>query len=290
MPNLKEVKTRIQSVSSTQQITKAMKMVAAAKLRKAQDAIIALRPYATRLTEVLKSLTAGSGVAELSSLSGETEEESILIIPISSDRGLCGAFNSNVAKASMSVINKRYASQLAAGNVTILPLGKKSWDYFRKRSFKMEDSFYEIFQDLNFESVSKISNFVMKQFEDGVYDKVEIVYNEFKNVATQVIQTEQYLPIVPPEGESSDVDYIYEPSLEFIINELIPNSLRVQLFKALLESNASEHGARMTAMDQATENADALLKDLNLTYNKARQAAITNEILEIVSGAEALKG
>jgi len=288
MPNLKEVKTRIQSVSSTQQITKAMKMVAAAKLRKAQDAIIALRPYATRLTEVLKSLTAGSGVAELSSLSGETEEESILIIPISSDRGLCGAFNSNVAKASMSVINKRYASQLAAGNVTILPLGKKSWDYFRKRSFKMEDSFYEIFQDLNFESVSKISNFVMKQFEDGVYDKVEIVYNEFKNVATQVIQTEQYLPIVPPEGESSDVDYIYEPSLEFIINELIPNSLRVQLFKALLESNASEHGARMTAMDQATENAGELLSQLRLTYNQTRQAAITKEILEIVGGAEAL--
>jgi F-type H+-transporting ATPase subunit gamma len=188
----------------------------------------------------------------------------------------------------MSLINERYASQHAAGNLTVLPLGKKSWDYFRKRSIKMEDSFYEIFHNLEFQSVSKIANFVMKHFEEGTYDKVEIIYNEFKNVATQVVRTEQFLPIVPPEGESTDVDYIYEPSLEFIINELIPNSLRVQLFKALLESNASEHGARMTAMDQATDNAGELLDQLKLTYNQTRQAAITKEILEIVGGAEAL--
>ena len=288
MPNLKEVKNRIQSVTSTQQITKAMKMVAAAKLRKAQDAIIQVRPYASRLTEVLQSLTSGSGVAEMSPFSGETEEQSILLIPIASDRGLCGAFNGNIAKGTLQLIEQKYSTQYSSGNVTILPLGKKSYDYFRKRSFNVVDTFYEIFHDLNFETSSAIADFVMKKYAEGEYDKVEIVYNEFKNVATQIVRQEQFLPILPTEEQESDTDFIYEPSQDAIVNDVIPSSLKVQLFKSLLESNAAEHGARMTAMDQATDNAGELLDQLRLTYNQTRQAAITKEILEIVGGAEAL--
>jgi F-type H+-transporting ATPase subunit gamma len=289
MANLKEVKTRISSVISTQQITKAMKMVAAAKLRKAQDNILRMRPYAQKLGEILSNVSAG--VEAEDNIFGEQREiENVLIIPVSSDRGLCGPFNSNIFKATVSLIGDKYSSHFSSGNVTILPLGKRSNDYFRKRDFNVVSDFYHIFADLNFENGRKIAEYVMQGFADGKYDVIEIVYNEFKNVATQIIRTEQFLPISEPheQVDTANNDYIFQPNQAVIVEELIPKSLKVQLYKAILESYGSEHGARMTAMDKATENAGDLLKDLRLTYNQTRQAAITKEILEIVGGAEAL--
>lgn len=292
MANLKEVKTRISSVMSTQQITKAMKMVAAAKLRRAQDNIIQMRPYAHKLGEILQNVSAGLETED-NVYSTNRDIENVLIISISSDRGLCGPFNSNIFKATTALIDTEYRQQYEAGNVTVLPLGKRSRDFFKKRNYNVINDYYEIFGDLSFEHVRKIAEVVMTSFTQGKFDRVDIVYNEFKNVATQVICREQYLPIAEAVSTGDEVgatenDYIYQPSQEVIVEEMIPKSLKVQLFKALLESNASEHGARMTAMDKATENAGELLKELRLKYNQTRQAAITKEILEIVGGADAL--
>jgi F-type H+-transporting ATPase subunit gamma len=292
MANLKEVKTRISSVMSTQQITKAMKMVAAAKLRRAQDNIIQMRPYAHKLGEILQNVSAGLETED-NVYSTKRDIENVLIISISSDRGLCGPFNSNIFKATTALIDRDYRQQYEAGNVTVLPLGKRSRDFFKKRNYNVTNDYYEIFGDLSFENVRKIAEVVMASFIQGKYDRVDIVYNEFKNVATQIICREQYLPIAEAVRADDEVgatenDYIYQPSQEVIVEEMIPKSLKVQLFKALLESNASEHGARMTAMDKATENAGDLLKELRLKYNQTRQAAITKEILEIVGGADAL--
>jgi F-type H+-transporting ATPase subunit gamma len=294
MPSLKEVKSRIVSVVSTQQITKAMKMVAAAKLRRSQERITQLRPYAQKLEAILRNLSAAQSNSDSDSWYSEArEEKKILIIAISSDRGLCGSFNSNVFKGVSRLIDEKYSSQYQSGNVTVLPIGKKALDFFAKRpKVKVVDDFALLFSKLTFDNVSAAGDFVIESFRKGQYDKVIVVYNEFKNVATQILRTEQVLPIVPSasvQNSSQQVDYIFEPDQQEILTGLIPKSIKIQLFKAALDSNASENGARMTAMDKATENAGELLKELRLTYNRTRQAAITKEILEIVGGAEALK-
>jgi F-type H+-transporting ATPase subunit gamma len=290
MPSLKEVKSRISSVISTQQITKAMKMVAAAKLRKSQDRIMQMRPFAQRLSYLLQSLSSAGSEGQ-SWYNAVREEKKILLVAVSSDRGLCGSFNSTVLKATVKLAQEKYSQQWKSGNVTILPIGKKALEFFGKRSnYKLIDQYSNLIQNLTFDRTSAAAEFLMKAFEKGEYDKIEIVYNEFKNVATQILRTEQFLPIIPVETKATaEVDYIYQPNREEIVSGLIPKSLKVQLFKAVLDSNAAENGARMTAMDKATENAGDLLKDLKLTYNRTRQAAITKEILEIVAGAEALK-
>lgn len=290
MPSLKEVKSRIQSVVSTQQITKAMKMVAAAKLRKSQDRIMQMRPFAARLHYLLQNLSSTSS-QEPTWYNTVRPESNVLIIVVTSDRGLCGTFNTSVFKATAKLLQEKYAAQQAKGRVTILPLGKKAFEFFGKRNFSINDRFWNIFTGLSFDRVSEVANYVMDAFRSHQYDKVEIVYNEFKNVATQILRTEQFLPIVANKklAKSAEVEYIYQPGRAEIVNGLIPKSLRVQLYKAVLDSNAAENGARMTAMDKATENAGDLLKELRLTYNRTRQAAITKEILEIVAGAEALK-
>jgi F-type H+-transporting ATPase subunit gamma len=271
MPSLKEVKNRISSVVSTQQITKAMKMVAAAKLRRSQDRIMQMRPYAQKLNSILKNLSA----AQLNSdgdnwYSAVREEKKILIVGVSSDRGLCGSFNSNVFKGVNRLIDEKYSEQFRKGNVTVLTIGKKSADYFGKRKCNLVGDYTFIFSNLSFENVGRAAEYIMNAYKDGKYDKVEIVYNEFKNVATQILRTEQFLPILPPKEDksSNQVDYIYQPNQEEIITGLIPKSLKVQLYKAVLDSNAAENGARMTAMDKATENAGELLKQLRLTYNR----------------------
>ena len=293
MPSLKEVKNRITSVISTQQITKAMKMVAAAKLRRSQERIHQMRPFAQKLNVLLQNLSAAQLDSDMDNwYSAVREERKILIIAVSSDRGLCGSFNSSVFKGVNRLIEERYASQFAKGNVTVLTIGKKSGDYFGKRKCNVVGDFTLMFSSLSFENVSRAAEFIMESFKHGKYDKIDLVYNEFKNVATQILRTEQFLPILPPtQGtkKTQTVDYIYQPNQEEIITSLIPQSLKVQLYKAVLDSNAAENGARMTAMDKATENAGELLKQLRLTYNRTRQAAITKEILEIVGGAEALK-
>src|SRR5690606_3763719 len=291
MPSLKEVKNRIGSVISTQQITKAMKMVAAAKLRRSQEKVLQMRPFAQKLTDILQNLSTTDG-AEPGWYNKPRPERNILMIVISSDRGLCGSFNSNVYKEVMRVIEERYSEQRKQRTVTILPLGKRGLEFFRKRDFPVDAAYVNVFQDLTFAHVSEIADHVMDAYRAGKYDKVILFYNEFKNVATQILRIEQYLPVLPPATQEKKVvpiDYIYQPDQEEIISGLIPKSLRVQLFKALLDSNAAENGARMTAMDKATENAGELLRELRLTYNRTRQAAITKEILEIVGGAEALK-
>jgi len=288
MANLKEVKNRIKSVTSTQQITKAMKMVAAAKLRRAQDAIMQMRPYAQKLTSIINNVSASVDTSEVSSPYAQVREiEKVLIVVASSDRGLCGGFNSSAFKHAKAVIAEKYAGM----QVTIMPIGKKSYEHFKKRGYKLAEGHYRLFEKLSFNGAREAAEFVMKGFVNGDYDVVEIIYNEFKNVATQIVHNEQFLPIVQVVGDSgsaSNEDYIFLPNREQIFTEIIPNSLKIQFYKTLLESNASEHGARMTAMDKATENADDLLKELRLTYNRTRQAAITKEILEIVGGAEAL--
>ena len=294
MANLKEVKNRITSVMSTQQITKAMKMVAAAKLRKSQERVTQIRPYAAKLGAILRNLSEAQVSGDGDNWYSEIREQKrILIVAVSSDRGLCGSFNSVVFKGIVRQIEEKYSEQHKKGNVVILPVGKKSAEYFSKRKFEVIDIYASIFSHLTFENVSALGETIMKAFRDGEFDKVEIVYNEFKNVATQVLRMEQLLPVLMPESGAKDksnpIDYIYQPSQEEIISAMIPNSLKVQLFKALLDSNAAENGARMTAMDKATENAGDLLKELRLSYNRSRQAAITKEILEIVGGAEALK-
>ena len=297
MASLKEVRTRIKSVKSTQQITKAMKMVAAAKLRRAQDKIIQLRPYADMLGTILQNLSASMTDEELQSeYAEEREPNKVLIVSITSDRGLCGAFNANIIKASKKLAEGKYASQLAAGNVHFLHFGKKAYESLKKQGYQTNGDFVDIFQNLSFDKVKEAGDFILEQFKSGEYDRVELVYNEFKNVIVQIVREVQFLPIQEntdtdkPVKASSSVDYLLEPSREEIIEELIPKSLKIQLYRAVLESNAAEQGARMSSMDSATENAESLLKDLKLTYNQTRQAAITKEILEIVGGAEALKG
>jgi F-type H+-transporting ATPase subunit gamma len=293
MPSLKEVKNRITSTISTQQITKAMKMVSAAKLRRAQDRITQMRPFAQKLNAILRNLSSAQSDDGDNWYSAVREENKILIVAVSSDRGLCGSFNSNVFKAVNRIIEEKYPSQFSKGNVTVLSIGKKTADYFGKRKCNLVGDYTLLFSSLSFENVSNAAEFVMQAFKNGKYDKVELVYNEFKNVATQILRVEQFLPIVPTQEEttssSNQIDYIYQPNQEEILTGLIPKSLKVQLYKAVLDSNAAEHGARMTAMDKATDNAGELLKQLKLTYNRTRQAAITKEILEIVGGAEALK-
>jgi F-type H+-transporting ATPase subunit gamma len=289
MASLKEVKTRISSVTSTQQITKAMKMVAAAKLRKSQERIWQMRPFAQKMSAVVQNLSAGSNDGD-NWYSKTRKEEKILIVAISSDRGLCGSFNSTVIKSVLRHTEEKYAVQHSKKNVTILPIGKRSFEYFGKRQYPVVGEFVDMFQGLSFEKTSLAGQYLIDAFRKGEYDKVEIVYNQFKNVATQILVTEQFLPVVPVKADKkTDIDYIFQPNQEEILTGLIPKALKVQLYKAVLDSNASENGARMTAMDKASENAGDLLKDLKLMYNRTRQAAITKEILEIVAGAEALK-
>jgi F-type H+-transporting ATPase subunit gamma len=291
MANLKEVKSRIQSVTSTQQITKAMKMVAAAKLRRAQDNITQMRPYAAKLAGLLQNLSSQDEGENASQYTEIRNIDRVLIIVVSSDKGLCGAFNSNIFKATIRCIEEKYKSQLKSGNIDILPIGKKSLDYFTKRNYNVIPEFWSMFTPVSFDKAAEAAEFAMKNFSEGKYDRVELIYNEFKNVATQILNIEQFLPVLPPQNTNSgdyEVDYIYQPSRDEIVTELIPKSLKIQVFKAILDSNAAEHGSRMTAMDQATDNAGELLKELKLTYNRTRQAAITKEILEIVGGANAL--
>jgi len=284
MANLKEIRNRISSVSSTMQITSAMKMVSAAKLKKAQDAITAMRPYANKLTELLQSLSATLDGDTGSKFANQRDVKKVLIVAITSNRGLCGGFNSNIIKESLRLTNETYSNQ----DVSFVAIGKKSNDALSK-SYNVVSNHSEVFDDLTFSNVAEIAQLLMDEFENGEFDKIELVYNKFKNAATQIIMTEQFLPIVPVEGEANlNVDYIFEPSKVEIVETLIPKSLKTQLYKAIRDSFASEHGARMTAMHKATDNATELRDQLLLTYNKARQAAITNEILEIVGGAEAL--
>lgn len=291
MASLKEVRNRIQSVNSTQQITKAMKMVAAAKLRRSQDAITQMRPYAQRLSLMLQNIAASIDDNVENPYAAERTANKVLVVVITSDRGLAGAFNANIIKAANNLIAEKYAAQAQAGNVHLLTIGKKGLDFFGKRSYTVHREFTGIFSLLSFGAARQAAEFAMDGFVKGSYDRVEIVYNEFKNVATQIIRTEQFLPILSAPAAAqkpAKTDYIYEPSKEAIFRELIPKSLKVQFYKALLDSNASENGARMMAMDKATENAKELIKELKLVYNRTRQAAITKEILEIVGGAEAL--
>lgn len=293
MASLKEVRNRIVSVTSTQQITKAMKMVAAAKLRRAQDNIIRMRPYAQRLSSILTNVSRLADGSVSNVYSERRDINRVLVVVITSDRGLAGAFNSNILKAANTLVSERYSSQMAAGKVTFLAIGKRGHDYLTKRGSSMAGNYTHVFTQLSFDTVRIAAEYAMDSFRDGTYDQVDIVYNEFKNVATQIIRTEQFLPIQEQVDNTqitaaTNSDYIFEPSKEQIIAELIPKSLKIQFYKAVLESNAAEHGARMTAMDKATDNAGELLKELKLTYNRSRQAAITTEILEIVGGAEAL--
>jgi F-type H+-transporting ATPase subunit gamma len=290
MASLKEVRNRIVSVNSTQQITKAMKMVSAAKLRRATDAITQMRPYAKKLAEMITTVSAKTDAGQDNQFTQVRLVNNVLIVVVSSDRGLCGAFNANIGKATMALIQEKYADLHAKGNVTVLTLGKKGAEYLGRRGYKLDVAHTEIFSGLNFAKVRVTGDEILADFASGKYDVVELIFNEFKNVATQIIRTEQLLPLVEnaSTASASNVDYIFEPSEEQIINELIPKSIKLSIFRALLESNASEHGARMTAMDKATDNAGELIKALKLEYNRSRQAAITKEILEIVGGAEAL--
>jgi len=284
MANLKEIRNRISSVSSTMQITSAMKMVSAAKLKKAQDAITAMRPYANKLTELLQSLSATLDAETGSQYATQREVKNVLIVAISSNRGLAGAFNSNIIKQTRNLVNNVHVGK----KVSVLAIGKKVNDAFVKQNIVIDNK-SEIYDDLTFDNVARIAEMLMEKFVAGEFDKIEIVYNKFKNAATQLVMTEQFLPIVPIEGvEVVKADYIFEPSKLEIVEALIPKSLKTQLYKGIRDSFASEHGARMTAMHKATDNATELRDQLKLTYNKARQAAITNEILEIVGGAEAL--
>ncbi|RLJ63254.1 ATP synthase F1 subcomplex gamma subunit [Lacinutrix venerupis] len=284
MANLKEIRNRISSVSSTMQITSAMKMVSAAKLKKAQDAITAMRPYADKLTELLQSLSATLDADTGSQYSEQRDVKNVLIVSVSSNRGLAGAFNSNIIKQTQNLIDNVYTGK----NVSVIAIGKKINDAFSKRGIVIANH-SDLFDDLTFDNVAEIAEMLMEKFVSGEFDKIEIVYNKFKNAATQIVMTEQFLPIVPVEGGAEiNADYIFEPSKLEIVEQLIPKSLKTQLYKGIRDSFASEHGARMTAMHKATDNATELRDQLKLTYNKARQAAITNEILEIVGGAEAL--
>ena len=281
MPSIKEVKNRIGSVKSTQQLTKAMKMVAAAKLKKAQDKVVQLRPYSKKLNEILSNLSGSVS----NDLFLEKEINNILVIIISSDKGLCGSFNSNLIKQFTS-----YCENINTKKVSVLPIGKKAYDFFKKSEYNLILDYWQSLNGFSYEKSSEICDYIISSFLDSKYDKVAIIYNEFKNVAVQKSVADDFLPVIPESDEKkeSNKNYIFEPNKNKIVNNLIPQSLKTQFLKAVLESNASEQGSRMTAMSQATDNAGELLKELKLTYNRTRQAAITKEILEIVGGAEAL--
>ena len=289
---LKEVRSRIKSVQSTQQITKAMKMVSAAKLRRAQDAITQMRPYAQKLQEMLSNIVSNSDGDIKMALTTERPVEKVLIIIVTSDRGLCGGYNSNLIKLTRQLIFEKYATQHAAGNVSVLPIGKKGFEHFTKNGFKVVDSYWDIFTGLSFDKVQTAAKYAMDSFANKQTDAVELVYSEFKNAGTQTYIAEAFLPVtkVQRKAGQAKADFIFEPGKEVLITELMPKILNTQLFKAVLDGNASEHGARMTAMDKASDNANELLKSLKISYNRARQAAITTELTEIVSGAAALNG
>ncbi len=294
MANLKAIRIRISSVKSTRQITSAMKMVAAAKLRKAQDKLLKLRPYADKLHEILEGLSQSLADSEVENVYGRvTPVEKILIVVITSNKGLCGAFNSNVIKEAKRMANEKYAEQFAKGNVTFLNIGKRGSDIFKKLNVNMLPDKNYLVADLKFNEAVEVAEEVMNSFVENRYDVVELVYNQFKNTAVQTLTSEQFLPVQPVESgneKSLPSDYIYEPNKEEIVRELIPKSLKIQFYKAVLDSYVAENGARMTAMHMATDNATTLLQDLTLQYNKARQASITNQIIEVASGAEALQG
>jgi F-type H+-transporting ATPase subunit gamma len=289
---LKEVRNRIKSVQSTQQITKAMKMVSAAKLRRAQDAIVQMRPYAKKLQEMLTNIVSNSEGEVSMPLAAERPIEKVLFLVLTSDRGLAGAFNSNVIKLTKLTILEKYDAQYRKGNVTIWNIGKKGYEHFLKNNYKADATHKDIFLQLTFENVQKAAQAAMKAFEEKQFDVIEIVYSQFKNAATQKFEVERFLPIPKLEKKEGEkkADFIYDPSKEELIAELMPKILNTQLYKAVLDSNASEHGARMTAMDKASENANEMLRNLKISYNRARQAAITTELTEIVAGAAALQG
>ncbi|MFT4155114.1 ATP synthase F1 subunit gamma [Parafilimonas sp.] len=289
---LKEVRNRISSVQSTQQITKAMKMVSAAKLRRAQDAILQMRPYTQKLQEMLSNIVSNiEGGADIK-LAAERPVEKVLLIVITSDRGLCGGYNANIVKLAKQLVADKYASQFAKGNVAIWNLGKKGYESLTRSGYKTNSTYRDIFLHLKFENVQAIAQAAVKAFENREFDAVEIIYSEFKNAATQRFVAEQFLPIpkVQQKKGAKKADFIFEPEQDRLIAGLMPKILNTQLYKAVLDANASEHGARMTAMDKASDNANELLKSLRISYNRARQAAITTELTEIVSGAAALQG
>jgi F-type H+-transporting ATPase subunit gamma len=289
---LKEVRNKIKATQNMQQITKAMKMVSAAKLRKAQDAIVQMRPYARKLQEVLSNIVSGAEGDAGMALAVERPVEKVLLIVITSDRGLCGAYNANVIKLARTTINEKYAAQNAKGNLTVWGIGKKGTEYFQKNKYQVNDTYRDLFLKLNFENVQAIAQAAVKAFEAKEFDVIELVYSEFRNAAVQRFALERFLPIPKVEKKegAKKSDFIFEPAKDELIAELMPKILNTQLFKAVLDANASEHGARMTAMDKASENANELLKHYKISYNRARQAAITTELTEIVSGAAALQG
>lgn len=293
MANLKEIRTRIASVKTTRQVTSAMKMVSAAKLKKAQDAIFRIRPYAEKLHAILDSLSSSLKNTEESVFTQHRTPNRVLIVLISSNRGLCGAFNANIAKTAVELANTKYKEQLISGDIDFLVVGKQGEKQLRLRGMNIVAQANEVFDNLDFETSTMVSNNLMADYADKRYDRIELVYNQFKNAAMQISITEQFLPVELKQGDEekdSVYNFIYEPSKERIVEELIPRSLKIQFYKALADSFAAEHGARMTSMHKATDNATDLIKELTLTFNKARQSAITNEILEVTNGAEALNG
>jgi len=294
MASIKEIRIRIVSVTSTMKITSAMKMVSAAKLRKAQNAVQQMRPYAQKLNEIFENISSGLDSVDDLVYARQSSVNKVAIIVVTSNGGLCGAFNTNVVKQAINLAKDKYANQLELGNVHFYCIGKKGAEQLKSRGYKVTENFNELYTKMTYEKVSAVATNFMDKFVDSSYDSIELVYNKFKNAASQVVSAEQFLPVdvsSKSKGKATlSSDYIFEPSKEFIVKELIPKSLRIKFYRTLLESIASEHGARMTAMHKATDNAGAFLKALKLEYNKARQASITNEILEIVSGANALKG
>jgi len=294
MANLKAIRIRIASVKSTRQITSAMKMVSAAKLRRAQDKIVRLRPYANKLHEILVGLSQSLAESEVENIyARRSSPEKVLIIVITSNRGLCGGFNANVIKETRRVVSEKYSDQFRNGNLRVLTIGKKGYDFFRKQNIKMLPEQNNLLNNLTFDIVALVAEQVMKSYVSLEFDRVELIYNQFKNAAVQNITNEVFLPVetvTSGKVNAAPVDYIYEPDKEGIVRELVPKSLKIQFYKAVLDSFVAEHGARMTAMHKATDNATSMIRDLTLQYNKARQSTITNQILEVVSGAEALKG
>ena len=290
MANLKEVRTRISSVSSTQQITSAMKMVSAAKFRRAQNAILGMRPYSAQLNEIMNDIDVEDGV--VTPYHDNRKANSVLLVVVTSNKGLCGAFNSNVIKEATARVN-HYSNDEKASTLEMITIGKRATEFFTKRGMNVVASHDELLDKPSFDAIATLADSVMQSFCDKKYDRVELVYNQFKNSLVQILSTEQFLPVVPKKSTSVATkrnDYIYEPDKASILRDMVPLTLRSQFYRVILDSLAAEHGARMNAMQKATDNATELLKDLKLSYNKARQAAITNEIIEIVSGSEALKG
>ena len=291
MANLKEIRTRITSVNSTRQITSAMKMVAASKLRKAQNAVIQMRPYAEKLHHLLDDIVSSADIAENNIYAQQRRVEKVLVVVITSNKGLCGAFNTNAVKKAISLIEENYAQLVHTGNLDIVTIGKKAKDVFKAKKYTVKETYDDVYDDLSFANVSVVAETIMNKFTDKTYDEIHLIFNTFKNAAVQILAADKFLPVEISEEETdSQHDYIFEPNKVEITEKLIPYALKIQFHKAILESYASEHGARMTAMHMATDNATDLLKELKLSYNQARQASITNEILEIVSGAEALSG